>query len=104
MEPGAAPYRERLDSLKALHDVGCKTWVSIEPYPTPNLVEQSLQELLSAVSFVDRIIFGRTNYNKEVSSYRSHREFYNKCADKVIQFCKEEQIAFHIKDGTITEE
>ena len=30
-----------------------------------NLIEQSLQELLSAVSFTDRIIFGRTNYNKE---------------------------------------
>ncbi|MDY3219090.1 MAG: radical SAM protein [Candidatus Fimivivens sp.] len=103
MEPGAAPYKERLDALRALHDAGCKTWVSIEPYPTPNLIEQSLQELLSAVSFTDRIIFGRTNYNKEVSSYRSHREFYNKYAKEVIRFCEEHKIAFHIKDGTITE-
>lgn len=104
MEPGAAPYKERLAALKVLHDAGCKTWVSIEPYPTPNMIEQSLQELLSAVSFVDRIIFGRTNYNKEVSAYRSHRGFYNECANEVIRFCKEHQIAFHIKDGTITEE
>lgn len=103
MEPGAAPYKERLAALKVLHGAGCKTWVSIEPYPTPNLIEQSLQELLSAVSFVDRIIFGRTNYNKEVSAYRSHREFYNECANEVIRFCKEHHIAFHIKDGTITE-
>ena len=103
MEPGAAPYKERLAALKVLHDAGCKTWVSIEPYPTPNLIEQSLQEFLSEVSFVDRIIFGRTNYNKEVSAYRSHREFYNECANEVIRFCKEHQIAFHIKDGTITE-
>lgn len=103
MEPGAAPYKERLAALKVLHDAGCKTWVSIEPYPTPNLIEQSLQEFLSEVSFVDRIIFGRTNYNKEVSAYGSHREFYNECANKVIRFCKEHQIAFHIKDGTITE-
>ena len=29
MEPGAASYRERLNALKALHDAGCKTWVSI---------------------------------------------------------------------------
>ena len=102
MEPGAAPYKERLDALKSLHDAGCKTWVSIEPYPTPNLIEQPLQELLSAVSFTDRIIFGRTNYNKDVSSYRCHREFYNKCANEVIHFCGEHQITFHIKDGTIT--
>ena len=69
MEPGAAPYRERLAALKSLHDAGCKTWVSIEPYPTPNLIEQNLTELLDAVSFTDKVIFGRTNYNKEISSY-----------------------------------
>ena len=102
MEPGSAPYAERLGTLKALHDAGSKTWVSIEPYPTPNLIEQPLQELLSAVAFTDRIIFGRTNYNKDVSSYRSHREFYNKCATEVIDFCNGNQITFHIKDGTIT--
>lgn len=33
MEPGAASYADRLASLRALHDAGCKTWVSIEPYP-----------------------------------------------------------------------
>lgn len=33
-EPGAAPYVERLAALRALHDAGCRTWVSIEPYPT----------------------------------------------------------------------
>ena len=63
IEPGAASYADRLAALKALHDEGCKTWVSIEPYPTPNLIDQSLTEILEAVSFVDRIIFGRTNYN-----------------------------------------
>ena len=42
MEPGASSYKERLASLKAVHDAGCKTWVSIEPYPTPNLIEQDL--------------------------------------------------------------
>lgn len=54
MEPGAAPYADRLAALKALHDAGCKTWVSIEPYPTPNLIEQDLQKILDAVSFADK--------------------------------------------------
>ena len=57
MEPGASPYADRLAALRALHDAGCRTWVSIEPYPTPNLIEQDLQNILDAVNFVDKIIF-----------------------------------------------
>ena len=103
MEPGASPYEKRLASLKTIHDTGCKTWVSIEPYPTPNLIEQDLHELLEAVSFVDKIIFGRTNYSKEVSAYKMHKKFYNDCAAEVIKFCEERGINYHIKDKTITE-
>lgn len=103
MEPGAAPCSERLDALRSLHDAGCKTWVSIEPYPTPNLIEQDIQLLLEEVSFVDRIIFGRTNYSKEVSSYKMHKAYYNDKALEVIRFCKEHSIHYHIKDGTFTE-
>lgn len=103
MEPGAAPILERLQALRALHDAGCKTWVSIEPYPTPNLIEQDLMELLEAVGFVDKIIFGRTNYSKEVSSYHQHKEFYNLKASEVIHYCEDHSISYHIKDKTITE-
>ncbi|EKU71559.1 radical SAM protein [Selenomonas sp. F0473] len=104
MEPGAAPYQERLDALRALHDAGCRTWVSIEPYPTPNIIRQDITNILEAVSFTDRVIFGRTNYSKAVSAYREHRSFYNTCAKEVIRFCKDRDIAYHIKSGTITEE
>lgn len=104
MEPGAVPYADRLAALKALHDTGCRTWVSIEPYPTPNMVKQDLYEILEAVAFTDRIIFGRTNYSKKANSYEQHRHFYNECAAEVIAFCQEHGIAYHIKDKTITEE
>ena len=102
VEPGAAPYADRLVALRALHDKGCKTWVSIEPYPTPNLIEQDLGAILRAVAFADRIIFGRTNYSKEISAYVSHRAFYNEQAAKVIAFCEEHDIQYHIKEGTLT--
>lgn len=102
MEPYTAPYADRLASLRALHDAGCKTWVSIEPYPTPNLIEQDLGVLLESLAFVDRIIFGRTNYSKEVSAFKDHKRFYNECAQQVIEFCKTRNIAFHIKDKTIS--
>ena len=102
-EPGAAPIHDRIDALKALSEKGCKTWVSVEPYPTPNIINQSLSNILDAVSFTDRIIFGRLHYNKVVSEYKQHKEFYNQCAEQVIQFCKDHQIDYHIKTGTITE-
>lgn len=103
IEPGAAPYADRIAALRLLHDAGCKTWVSMEPYPTPNLIEQDLQEMLQAISFVDKIIFGRTNYSKEVTAYHRHKDFYNEKAKEVIRFCEENGISYHIKEKTITE-
>ena len=103
IEPGAVPYAKRLAALKALHDAGCKTWVSMEPYPSPNLIEQDINEILSAVSFVDKIIFGRTNYCKDVGMYKQHKEFYNEMARQVISFCENHDISYHIKKKTITE-
>lgn len=104
MEPGSAPYAGRLKALKKLHEKGCKTWVSIEPYPTPNLIDQDLKKILKAVSFVDKIIFGRTNYCKDVTSgYPERKKFYNERAKEVIDFCTEKGITYHIKDKTITE-
>jgi DNA repair photolyase len=102
MEPGAASCRRRLSALRKLHDAGCKTWVSMEPYPTPNLIKQDLLKILEEISFVDKIIFGRANYSKEVSSYKEHRSFYNERASEVMCFCKEHGIKYHIKDKTIT--
>ena len=102
MELGSAPLEQRLASLKMLHDAGCKTWVSIEPYPTPNIIQQDLNEILNAVWFADKIIFGRTNYSKTISAYKDYRSFYNEQAGIVINYCKEHGKSYHIKDGTIT--
>lgn len=103
VEPGAAPYADRLAALKTLHNKGCKTWVSVEPYPTPNLIDQDLAVILQAIAFTDKIIFGRTNYSKEVSSYADHKEFFDIQAKKVIAFCLNNNIQYHIKDGTMKE-
>lgn len=74
----------------------------MEPYPTPNIIQQDLRQILESISFVDRIIFGRTNYSTDVSRYKPHKEFYNAMAMEVIQFCEGKGISYHIKDGTIT--
>jgi len=100
-EPFAAPIRDRIKSLKYLHDNGLKTWVSMEPYPTPNFIEQDINEILKEISFADEIIFGKWNYNGLTSYFKNHKDFYNECAYKVVQFCKENNIKCHIKKGTI---
>lgn len=102
-EPGAASYKARIKALENLHEKGCKTWVSIEPYPTPNLIKQNLSEILCEIRFVDKIIFGRTNYCKDVTAYKEHKEFYNEQADIVIDFCIKNNIKYHIKTGTKTD-
>lgn len=101
-EPYSAPIKERISALRFLHESGCKTWVSIEPYPTPNIFNQQLIDILDEISFVDKIIFGRLNYNKKVREYKDYRKFYNDNADLVINFCQSKNINYHIKNKTIT--
>jgi len=99
-EPYAAPFKDRIKALKKLHDKGVKTWVSMEPYPTPNIINQDLGEILEAVGFVDKIIFGRLNYNKIVSQYKDRVNYYNELSEQVIEFCSRNGILWHIKEGT----
>ncbi|MCB4790403.1 MAG: radical SAM protein [Elusimicrobia bacterium] len=99
-EPYSATYKERIKSLKYLHDKGFKTWISMEPYPTPNLIEQDLNKILKAISFVDKIVFGRLNYNVKSSEFKYTKEYYNELTKTVINFCKDNGISYHIKQGT----
>jgi len=99
-EPNSAKFKDRIDSLKYLHKKGFKTWVSMEPYPTPNLIKQDVIEILESVSFVDRIVFGKLNYNIKSSEFKYNKEFYNSLTLTVIKFCKKNGIDYHIKQGT----
>lgn len=101
-EPNSVIYSMRIEALKKLHEVGCKTWASIEPYPTPNIINQNIMTILETICFVDKIVFGRMHYNKVVSVFKEYKDFYNEEANKVIKFCKKNNIFCHIKNGTIT--
>ena len=101
-EPFTAPYEERITALRRLHDGGLKTWISMEPYPTPNIVEQNLNKILEKISFVNKIIFGKLNYNVDASQsvFGASKEFYDARANEVIDFCETHGIEYHIKFGT----
>lgn len=91
-EPGATPYAQRIAALKALHDAGRATWVHMEPYPTPNLVQQDVRDVLEAVSFTDDINFGRLNYNPLARQCVFPDRFYKTAGDTVRAFCAEHGI------------
>ncbi|MDP2750550.1 MAG: radical SAM protein [Nanoarchaeota archaeon] len=100
-EAYSAPYSERIKALEHLHNKGLRTWVSMEPYPTPNLDnDQNLKKLLNKIKFVDKIIFGKLNYNVVSSQFKDNAEFYENCANQVIKFCELNDIKYHIKFGT----
>lgn len=95
-EPNAAPIRERIKSLYAMSKCGFHTWVSIEPYPTPNIIEQDINELLKSIGFVNRIVFGRWNYNTR-SRYPEDDKFYVETALRVKEFGAQNGIEVVVK-------
>ena len=101
-EPFASPMNSRIKGLYNLHKQGLKTWVSIEPYPTPNMIKQDINEILDKLSFVDKFIFGRLNYNSKVSEYADYKNFFNETAEAVISFAKKNNKQYYIKKGTIS--
>jgi DNA repair photolyase len=86
-EPGAAPYAERIAALRVLHDVGRRTLVHMEPYPTPSVFEQDLSEILAEVKFADHLFFSGWNYNSRVSQDRGAEAFYRRQSSTVQSFC-----------------
>lgn len=112
-EPYSAPYERRIESLKKLAKAGLKTWVSMEPYPTPNLPRlertgaENIEKILEKIKFVRKIIFGKLNYSRlnyyngsYTSTWKDSNDFYKEMAKKVINFCKKNNIKHHIKFGT----
>ncbi len=108
-EPFSAPYKKRIDSLKELSQYGLNTWVSMEPYPTIELDEtaDNIEFILENIKFVKKIIFGKLNYNRLAnysnnlqSLWKNSEEFYKEMVNKLTNFCKKNNIEYHIKFGT----
>jgi DNA repair photolyase len=107
-EPFSAPYEERIASLKKLSDNELRTWVSLEPYPTPELdaTAEDIEKILEKISFVNKIIFGKLNYrrlteyNNDSQIWKNNDDFYKAMGQKVINFCGKNNIKYHIKFGT----
>jgi len=90
-EPGAAPYADRIAALKKLSEKGLITLVHMEPYPTPNIIQQDISKLLESVSFANTIQFGGWNYNTLPKQFPEYEKFYKSQAALVKQFCEDQR-------------
>lgn len=73
-EPGAASIEDRLAMLKKAHDVGIRTWVSLEPVIDP---EQALAVIREALPHVDYWKVGKLNHMKEIEKKIDWPRFRN---------------------------
>lgn len=63
IEPGAAPTKERIQSLEIAHDeFKIPTWASFEPVWT---AEQSLELMKEAMDYIDLFKIGKLNYHPQ---------------------------------------
>lgn len=104
-EKGSAPYRERIKGLLKMVEKGARGWVSMEPWPTPNISDQNIEYVLEmtdrlAEGNIDKLIFGRWNYD-ERAQQKGHEQFYIRQAEIVSDWCKDNGIEFKIKDDIL---
>lgn len=86
-EPGTAPYPERIAALQRAHEQGFRTFVNMEPYPTPNIHGQDVTKILQAIAFADEIRLGQLNYNDIVKEYPGWRDFYRRTGATACDWC-----------------
>ena len=71
-EPQAASIADRVDAIRQAHDLGIKTWVSLEPVIDP---DQALTIIRALHPIVDHWKSGKINHNREVEHSVDWRTF-----------------------------
>ncbi len=74
-EPYAQPTESRIEVLRMCHNVGIRTWASIEPVIDPN---QSLQLIQDTLDFVDEYKVGKLNHHPELEAQIDWSDFGKK--------------------------
>lgn len=88
-ERKAALPGDRLAALRAFHDRGVFTWVSLEPTLD---VEHSLEVVDATHEFVDLYKVGRANYLKEITRTTDWRDYTRRMIDKLQKLGKRHYI------------
>ena len=59
-----------------------------------------ITELLGKVAFVDKVVFGKWNYNSLATAYDRRHSFYSTIVPQVVEWCGHNDKSLHIKAGT----
>jgi len=88
-EPGAAPTSDRVAALKAYHEAGIYTWVSMEPTLD---VDAGLRIIAETHQFVDLYKIGRVNYlpMTKTTDWESYTH-------RIIELCQKLGVDHYIK-------
>lgn len=89
-EPHAALPEERIRTLKKAHDLGIKTWVSLEPVIMP---EETLEIVRQTHDFIDLYKVGKLNYHP-----RAKEIDWQRFAHYVISVFEEYDCKYYMKD------
>ena len=58
IEPGAAPYADRIAALRVLHEAGCKTWVSMEHTPRQTSLSRTCKQFFAQSALLTKLFLG----------------------------------------------
>ena len=87
-EPNAAPPAERIRTLKAAHNAGIETWVSLEPVIDP---AATIEIINQTAPFVDLFKIGTLNHRQTNTDWK-------KFGTAAIAACRKNKTNYYIKD------
>ena len=90
-EPHAANIESRWSAIQEAHELGIKTWISIEPTIDP---EQGLQVITRGIDLVDAFAVGTWNYSRQASKLD-----YRRYLEKVLALAQENNLQLYVKDS-----
>ena len=90
-EPHAASVESRWSAIQQAHELGIKTWISIEPSID---LEQGLQVITRGIGPVDAFAVGAWNYSSEAKKLD-----YRQYLEKVLALARENNLRLYVKDS-----
>jgi DNA repair photolyase len=94
-EPYAPSNEIRIETLRRAHEIGIKTWMSIEP-SLPG-VTNWIEIINDTYPFVDKYVLGKLNYASKFGYEEIRNGYYKKPLDEAIKLLKDLGKQYHIK-------
>lgn len=96
LEPYASLPHHRILNLAQAKSHGLKTGVSLEPIIS---YTDAVKIILATKDFTDKFYIGKMNYYPELSEIQDWKAF----TFRIIEFCREQKVTYHIKKSLIYE-